>query len=189
MVSKGALVSGLVGILGLAVAVLALVRDVFDYKIPPSTSIPERVDSSVEAAVDTPESTVTDTSPTERPERTPPRARPPYVKPSRPAPSERPGRGSAPTRADGESDLKFTLSDGGSQLVASKRATVSVEFNRIGEEELMTLVIASDVESKTEAVLGPGKRVVFKAGGRTYHATVTGLDFSSRTAQLRVGPG
>jgi hypothetical protein len=85
-----------------------------------------------------------------------------------------------------EFPLEVTLRDNEETVFLSGRASVGVQFNRIGEEQFLTVRINTGTDSRSEAVLGGGARLPLQVGNTEYVVSVLGIDYSEKTAHVRV---
>ena len=71
--------------------------------------------------------------------------------------------------------------------VASSTAVLSARIDRVGSEAFMTLGIASDRETRKEAVLGAPVRYTFKTSQGNFFINVIDLDLAAELLTVQVG--
>jgi hypothetical protein len=82
--------------------------------------------------------------------------------------------------------VRVSLGHGEQAVILGGQASLAVEFTRIGEEEFPSLRVQGDGASETLALLGPGGRLEFTAGGRRYVASVLRKDLAAKRLDLQV---
>ncbi|HUP24986.1 MAG TPA: hypothetical protein VNB06_18855 [Thermoanaerobaculia bacterium] len=82
--------------------------------------------------------------------------------------------------------IEFTLEDGEQEVLLGGQAAAAIEFSRVGEMELVTLRIHTDGSTRNHALLSPGGRYEFAAGGETYLLSILRLDTAQGRAVLRI---
>lgn len=85
-----------------------------------------------------------------------------------------------------EPTYEFTLRDNGQTVILSGQASVGVQFNKIGEEQFLTVHINTGTASRSEAVFGGGVRLPLQLGNTEYAISILGIDYSEKTAHVRV---
>jgi len=91
-----------------------------------------------------------------------------------------------PTRSCGAPEIA-TLRPGAPAKVASGLAVLSVKAAREGSEPYITLGIASDRDTLTEAVLGASGHYRFATSRGAYFVNVTDVDLAAGTMTVQVG--
>jgi hypothetical protein len=82
--------------------------------------------------------------------------------------------------------FEFTLVDGEQKVLLSGRVAVGAQFNQIGEEDFLTLRVNIGDESTPHVVLAPGTHLTLRVQEEQYYLSLVRLDFSSRTARIRI---
>ena len=85
--------------------------------------------------------------------------------------------------------LEFSLSNGEQTVLLAGQATVGVEFNSVGEENLVTVRTHSPGrEPETRAVLGtnPSDRFDLTAGGKEYSVVILRVDYEAGRVKFQL---
>lgn len=83
--------------------------------------------------------------------------------------------------------VEFILADGEQKVLLGGQVGLAIDFNRVGSKEFLTLHISVAGEPAAHhAILSGGGRCEFRAGGKTYVASVLRWDARAQEAALRV---